>query len=339
MPRRLLLLTALLAALLPGDAVAGDEAPDRLGPLPARTRNPLYVTQLQPSFAAARVLAPGRLSLSFEMDWANIYDKWQRIDEGGARRRGRIDMELVRPSAQVRVGLPRGVDVGIEVPLVLLTGGIGDSIIQGWHAALRAENGGREKVANNSFVYDVGVPGLAEKIQPRPSGLQLGDLVAEVRWQVLRPTPVLPGVVVRGLLKFPTGSAELGAGSGSQDVALVASAEHGIGPLALHAQVGVTVFGQSGPLAPILLPAAVSAGLALELIITRHWSMIAQLSGSSPYHHGFFHPWLANGPLSFTFGTRLRFGPVDIALGMHQDATAVDPSSDVAVVLRTTVRR
>ncbi len=310
--------------------------PVRFGPLPARVRNPLYVLHLQPGFERARVTPPGRLAVSFEVDWANIYDKWAKNVAGGLNR-GRYDLEIVRPSAQIRLGLPRGLEVGIEIPLIALTGGIGDPLIQGWHRAFGLKNGGRELVEDGSFTYDVGVPLVREWTLHRPTELRLGDVSTELRLQLVRPARDRPGVVLGGALKLPTGSAAHGAGSGAPDGLFLLSLEHGVGPFAFYGQIGLTLLGRTGHLGALLAPAAVSGGVAVEVVLTRHWSVVVQLRGSSPFHRGFVHPWMSRGPVGITVGSHVHVGDLDVALGMEQDLTGADPSSDVAVFCRATV--
>ncbi len=332
--------TSVVATAPPAEAAPSWRAqadPVRRGPLPARVRNPLYLTHLQPAFDRALVLAPGTLHMSFEVDWANIYDKWARHHAGGGIRRGRIDMEIVRPSARVRVGLPAGIEIGLEIPLIALQGGIADGLIQSWHHLLKADNGGRNTVQDGGFQYDVGIPRVAEIVLDRPTEMRLGDVTAELRVQLVRPSRALPGIVLGGALKVPTGSSAHGAGSGSPDGLFLMSLEHGVGPFAFYGQVGVTLLGRTGPLGELLAPAAVTGGFAVELILTRHWSFVVQLRGSSPFHLGFMHPWLSRGPLGITFGSRIRVEGLDLALGMEQDVTGADASSDVAVFFRAGV--
>jgi hypothetical protein len=312
------------------------DEPVRLGPLPARVRNPVYIVQLQPGFDRALVTPPGRMEVSFEMDWANIFDKWSRNVYGG-RNRGRFDLEIIRPSAQVRIGLKGGVELGLEIPLVALVGGIGDPIIQGWHGLFGLENGGREDVENGTFTYDIGIPFIQEHRIRRATQMRLGDISTHVRVQVLRPTYGRLGLVLGGGLKAPTGSEEQGTGSGAMDGYFLATAEHGLGPFAFYGQVGVTVFGRTGLLGPLLAPVAVTGGVAIELIVTPHWSIVVQLRGSTPFHMGFIHPWLNRGPLGISFGARWRIGALDLALGTEQDLNGSDPSSDIAVVFRASV--
>jgi len=282
------------------------------------------------------VLPPGKFNLSLQLDWANTFDKWRRSVAGGSNR-GRFDLEMVRPSAAGRVGLPFGIEIGLEVPIVILTGGIADGLIQGWHGLFGLENGGRQKVPNGAFLLDVGVPGIAEWKQTRPSGPRLGDITVDLRIQLLPPSRQVPGVVGSVLLKAPTGSPDHGAGSGAFDVAAAVAVEHGIGPVAVYGMVAVTAFGRTGFLGDLLYPAAVTGAFAVELVLTPHWSLVVQLRGSSPFHHSFIHPWMNRGPLGLTIGSRLHFGGLDLSIGLEQDVIVNDPSSDVALILEASI--
>ncbi len=341
---RLLLVVPLLACLLVPRGAQGetrsiraDEEPLRLGLLPERTRHPLYLLHLQPGPHRARVLAPGVFSMAVQTDWANVWEKWSRLVAEGAQKQD-IDMEIVRTAIGLRVGLPRGIEVAVEIPLITLVGGIGDGTIQAWHRLLKAENGGRDDVRNDRFSYEIFMPNAVDYRVERPVVMGLGDITTELHVQLLRPRGPIPGVSTRLMFKLPTGRLARGTGSGDPDMAAVVHFEHGWRRFAVYASAGVIVLGREGALAPILKPASFTFTGGLEIGLTPHWSLIAQVHGNTAFHEGFVHRFIDMSPVGLTVGTRVRLGPMDIGFGMEQDILNGDPTADVTLVLDASFR-
>lgn len=324
-----ILLVTLACALVAPPAHAGEHA--RLGPLPQRVRHPLYLLHLQPTPGRAAVLMPGSVQVDVNGDWSNVFEKWSRFRPNG-RQVSDLDMEIVRLATQVRVGLPWGFEVGLEVPLITMTGGVAERTIQNWHAALNAENGGRNFVEDFRFAWRVAVPDKFDHRITEPVVMALGDITVDVQGQILRPSRRIPGVSGRFLVKLPTGVLERGTGSGAPDVGVLLMAEHGWGFVNLYGQLGVLALGRTGQLANILNPAAFTASFTLELNITPHWSIVGQLHGHSTFLRGFAHRFMQRSPMAAMFGTRLQVGPMDLSLAMEQDILNGDPSADVSLV-------
>lgn len=310
--------------------------PLRLGPLPGRTKNPLYLQHLQPSPRRARVLDEGQLELGFQVDWSNLYDTWKRIVPNG-RQISDLDMEIVRTAFSGRFGLPFGIELGVEVPLLSYVGGVTDPWIQAWHGLLNAENGGREDDRDRDFAYEVLMPGQVHVDYPS-TRLGLGDITTELHVQILRPGGPIPGVSARFLVKLPTGDEDKGLGSGAGDVGALLNLEHGWRRLALFGHVGALVRGRTGPLGSILTSVGVTYATTFELGLTRHWSLVVGIQGSSRFHSGFVHRFMKWSPMGLTAGTRVRIGDFDFGFGMEQDVLNGDPSSDVALVFDASFR-
>jgi len=329
---RLLALIALLSLLaVPSPVLARDGEPVRLGLLTQRTRNPLYLLHLQPGPRRARLMDAGVLEVSVQTDWSNVWEKWSRVVAAGGQKQD-IDMEVIRTGVGLRVGLPFGLEIGVEVPLITLAGGITDGTIQGWHRLLKVENGGRDRVRDGRFNYELFMPNAIDYKVDRPVVMGLGDITADLMVQVLRPRGPVPGVAARLMLKLPTGKYELGLGSGDPDLAAVVYVEHGWRRFAVYGSAGVIVFGREGPLAPILHPASFTFTGGLEFGLTQGWSLIAQVHGNTVFHRGFVHRFTNLSPVGLTIGTKVRLGPMDLGIGMEQDILNGDPTADVTLV-------
>lgn len=329
--RFLALFTLLVALVVPPAALAQDAEPVRLGLLSQRTRHPLYLLHLQPGPRRARVLEPGVFEVAVQTDWSNVWEKWSRVVAEGGQRQD-IDMEVVRTALGLRVGLPFGIEVGMEVPLITLVGGIADGTIQAWHRLIKVENGGRDRVRDDRFNYEVFMPNAVDYKVDRPVVMGLGDITTELSVQVLRPHGPVPGVTARVMLKLPTGKYERGLGSGDPDVAAVVHVEHGWRRFAVYGSAGVIVLGREGPMTPILWPASFTFTGGLELGLTADWSLIAQVHGNTAFHKGFVHRFTNMSPAGLTIGTKVRLGPMDLGIGMEQDILGGDPTADITMV-------
>jgi len=325
------LFAVCLAALLvvPEASAAGEHA--RLGPFPQRVRHPLYLMFLQPTPTRAALLAPGSIQVDVNGDWSNVFEKWSRRRQEG-RHHSNLDMEILRLGTTVRFGLPWGLEVGIEVPLLTMTGGVADGAIQSWHKAINVENGGRNFVEDFTWSWDVRVPGKFHHVVDEPVVMALGDVVVDLQGQILRPSPGVPGVAGRFLVKLPTGVPERGTGSGTPDVGVLVVAEHGWGFFNLYGHLGVLALGREGQLANIIRTAAVTWAFTMEFNLVPGWSLLAQFQGHSSFVKEFVHPFIKKSPMGLMFGTRARIGPVDVALAMEQDILNGDPTADITLV-------
>ena len=100
--------------------------------------------------------------------------------------------------------------------------------------------------------------GLAERAQlsilattlHAGSSTRFGDLAAGVKWRVLDDAKVLGDFAFFPAAKIPTGDKDIGAGTGTTDVSLLAISSHALGPVALDVNVGYTRRGGDGSRAP-----------------------------------------------------------------------------------------
>jgi len=328
--RLLLLLLFVIASLVPGQATAAEH--DRLGPLPGRTRNPLYLMHVQPTLRRAAVLEPGASSFTVDLEHANIADRWVVPDPGGNEVTD-LDLETVRLGFSARVGLPFGVELGLEVPLISLTGGWMDAGIQGWHLATGLSNGDREFVPDDRYSFRLSRPGWYLR-RDVPVQLALGDVEVDATVRIRKADfdRWLPGLATRLMLKLPTGRLERGTGSGAPDMAFVVMGEWGHRFMTWYAQLGFIALGRGTHLGAALHPASFTWAIGLELNIVAPWSIVAQFHSRTVFHQGFEHPVIALSPLGFQVGTRLRLGPIDVGVSFGQDPLMLDPTEDLALI-------
>jgi hypothetical protein len=135
----------------------------------------------------------------------------------------------------------------------------------------------------------------------RPSSAQplsVGDASIAAKWRLLEDAPLVGDFALQPSLKFPTGSAARGTGTGTTDASLLAISSHVIGPVALDINVGYTRQRARGNASTAMLW-TVSTGTT----VAGPWALAAELFGlpgfASPPSVGLLagptcaiHPWL-----------------------------------------------
>jgi hypothetical protein len=87
----------------------------------------------------------------------------------------------------------------------------------------------------------------------RPPGdrsVHVGDLAVGVKWRLTDQAPVLGRFALLPSVKFPTGSAVLGSGTGTTDAGLILISSHAVGPVAVDLNAGYTRRSGDGLTAP-----------------------------------------------------------------------------------------
>jgi Putative MetA-pathway of phenol degradation len=79
-----------------------------------------------------------------------------------------------------------------------------------------------------------------------PDHSGIGDLGAALKWRILEHAPVLGTFALQPSIKFPTGSASNGTGTGTTDVGLLLISSHDFGPYALDINAGYVRRGGDG---------------------------------------------------------------------------------------------
>jgi hypothetical protein len=261
-----LLSTALAAG--PGE-IAGAEGPPRLDePFPVRNQLPLGLPFLEEPPRSAFLLASGigevRLTLAYETtlnasdslvdlyreDDFETYDGLvtQEILEGVAAGSASdtayyLDGETLRAVLEGRLGVHDRLEIGLEVPLLLHTGGFLDSPIDSYHAWFGFPDGGRNAFARDQYVVGYTDAGRTVFLEDSPPGVRLGDLVVSGRAGLLRGRTGRSALAASFAAKLPTGSIERFDGSGHADFALGLQASWRLDRATVHAGGGYSRLG------------------------------------------------------------------------------------------------
>jgi hypothetical protein len=75
---------------------------------------------------------------------------------------------------------------------------------------------------------------------PGETSMHTSDLTVGVKWRLADDAPVLGRFAIFPNVKFPTGSAVLGSGTGTTDVGLLLISSHDLGPVAMDLNAGYT---------------------------------------------------------------------------------------------------
>jgi hypothetical protein len=180
-------------------------------PSAAQLAEPMQIRNLNPLVAifglpAWDTVAPGnRFSASLEI--ANHFE----FSAKGGEYLG-FDGETARTTLSFSHGFADGWQLGVELPLFHLGGGVLDNPIDAWHSAFNLPDGGRNQRPDNQLSFLLRHSGLTFlRLDDPQSGL--GDL----QLKGARAFGVDRGFVVEAGVKLATGDTEMLAGSGSTD--------------------------------------------------------------------------------------------------------------------------
>lgn len=238
-------------------------------PLPTSNRNPFIAIHALPSPRSAYLTPEGayRLGLSAEVANTSVSER-----ENGARPTI-IDGETHRLEMDVRRGLGSGWEVGLTLPFLRHSGGFMDRPIERWHDLFQLPNGNRNRLPRDRLLFSQGSPD-GQGFRLDNSGGGIGDLQLSVGRQLGK------GLMLRSVLKLPTGDSDRLTGSGA---AAVATALH-VGSrqnatLTWHASGGV-MFGGDGDVLPQHRENLLAFGSAtISWQITDSLSLKGQLDG------------------------------------------------------------
>lgn len=86
--------------------------------------------------------------------------------------------------------------------------------------------------------------------QHNPGTTGLGDVGAGIKWRIVDDAALLGDFAILPSVKFPTGSADKGTGTGTTDVSLLLISSHDLGPVSMDINVGYTRRSGDGSSAP-----------------------------------------------------------------------------------------
>ncbi|MGH8456627.1 MAG: DUF3187 family protein [Stenotrophobium sp.] len=161
-----------------------------------------------PSTGRPDILASGTTQTRLELDTSNEYYARTDPDEAIV-----VDGEVTRLASDFRIGLGKGWDAGVFVPLLIQGGGYLDSTIEGWHRFFSLPNAGRGDAPRNRYLYQYSRNGQT-LLDAEQSSKGFGDI------QINAGRRLGDSLALRGMVKLPTGRSSSLAGNGAWGGAL-----------------------------------------------------------------------------------------------------------------------
>lgn len=183
-------------------------------PFQTRNQSPLISIYGLPGIGDANVKARSEGALRLTMDLANHY-----VTVRSARENLILDGESMRLTLSGRYGIGRKVELGMEIPFLIIGGGFLDNFIENYHSTFGFPNGGRELAGKNRLLFRYQKNGVTF-LNMEQSGQGLGDASVTGGWQIYQSADAQRNLVLRCSLKLPTGDTDSLRGSGSTDLAL-----------------------------------------------------------------------------------------------------------------------
>jgi hypothetical protein len=322
-------LAALCLLLPPASAHAGD-------PIYSFNHQPLAQIFGLPAIGPARVLASGQSATGYALNLATHF-----VNESNAVEQLTLDGETHRLTVIHRRGVGRGLEWGIEAPLVSQTGGFMDGLIINWHDVFGLPQGGRDQTVRDRLLYRYRRQGVDLLNVTDPSA-GVGDLRFTGGYALTTGADAAP-LALRAQLKLPSGESETLLGSGAPDLALwlsagCAEASAGVGRLCGYGGGGVMVLGL-GDVIPGLQQRWIgfaSGGVAWRFLPA--FTALLQLDAHSPFYRDTQLDALGEPAVQLVMGLRWRAGEcLSVEAGFTEDV-ALATTPDISFLLHLRAR-
>jgi hypothetical protein len=319
--RGLALILGLLFYPTPAQAV-------EITPFYTQNQSPVVMIYGLPSIGEASLVPVGKVDSRFSLDIANNFVEISKNKPKGEEIV--LDGESTRITLDLRYGVARRMELGIQIPYVTVSGGFLDTPIERFHSATGAGQGLRPVEPRNRLLYYYENNG--KMLFYRNNSIQgLGDIRLSGGWQLYQEPSA--AVALRASLKLPTGERFLG--SGGTDLALWLTTRKDF--KAGSGQIGV--FGGAGILGMTegnLLPDQ-QQSVVWFWDIGVGWSPIswlaikAQVDGHTPFYKNSDLRPLSHNAAMLTFGGTVAFsGQTTLDLGITEDLE-VNTTPDVVI--------
>ena len=207
-------------------------------PFYTQNQSPLVLIFGLPSIGEASVVPPRQFDTRLIVDLANNY-----VKDSNSRESILLDGESTRIDLDVRYGIARGFEFGVEIPYIFLNGGFLDSFIEGYHSTFGFPQGGRDQAPKGRLLYQYQRDGQ-ERLKIDSSSSGLGDIRLNGGYQLYQgEDKPRRAAALRMSLKLPTGNSDELHGSGSTDLSLWITASDdwklGVGHFTLFGAGGI----------------------------------------------------------------------------------------------------
>ena len=182
-------------------------------PFATQNQSPVVMIYGLPAIGDPSLVPQGKVEGRLTLDWANSFVEISKDNPAGEEIV--LDGESTQVVLDIRYGVARRLELGIQIPYVTVNGGVLDGFVEGFHSAIGAGQGLRPLEQRNRLLYYYQKEGKI-LFYNTDSHEGLGDVRLMGGWQLYEKPSA--AVALRASLKFPTGQHFLG--SGSTDLAL-----------------------------------------------------------------------------------------------------------------------
>ncbi|GAC1623768.1 MAG: DUF3187 family protein [Nevskia sp.] len=316
-----LLRTAPVACLLAGLIAGAIASPAAAEPVfLVRNEAALSRTTALPKLGQALVLDAKEFSTRFAIDWSNEYVQRRNANEALT-----LDGETGHLDWGLRYGIAPGLELGIDVPLLLTGGGTLDGLIEGWHSAFGLANGGRERVARNQYRYRYTRNGVTLLyVDHGASGFGDVELNAGVA--------LSSALALRALVKLPTGSERKLSGGNSGGAVWFDFDPFEDSTRWFGFVSGGVSYNEKSAVLPAQQEQLVGlAGLGVGFRVVRRVALVAQLYGHTALYRYSEINALTRPGGQLLFGGRIGVAPkLSVDLGVQEDVS-VNSSPDFGI--------
>ena len=202
------------------------------GPFNVRNMMPMYMFYMSMNPDSAQTLKKGKTSIEGGYHVANTIIKqhdpwpgWKSYDE--LTYDILIDAEVSRFYADIKYGIMDNLEVGINVPYLIYSGGYLDSFIKNFEDAFSAIKTPNARESRPKNKYDVKVVHFGQTIledTSKPDGL--GEITLQAKYKIADEGKYMPHASLRAAIKLPTATNNASNMLGSKKI------DYGFGVLA-----------------------------------------------------------------------------------------------------------
>ncbi|BBB32386.1 hypothetical protein TTHT_0822 [Thermotomaculum hydrothermale] len=241
---------------------------------------PFYLNILQPDFEQFDFYNGKKYNITFTTQYSNIF-AYSFIDNPELDKNIAFDMETLSITTKIERRLTAFSSIYIEIPAIYHWKGMFDSIIEDYHDYVGFNNGGRELVENNQFVFRIG------EINKTTSVAGIGDITLGYNIYKVRDISNFR-FNFSIFCKLPVASVSDGLSSGSFDFGFGFNGENRFNNFNLFYGLGYLNYGNPDKKYVTSLDESGYIYFGLSYKINEDFKAIGQLYlQSSPYNTGF----------------------------------------------------
>lgn len=210
-----ILAACVVAVSFPGPAAAEErDSCDAAAPLRTVNLNPFHISHGPPSSFGACVLAPGTTEFIASLDIAS-----HMVEARSGREQMWMDGETSRYALAARHGFRDGWEYLLELSVISHNAGVFDGFIENWHSVFGLPQGGRDRAPRDRLAIGYARDGQP-RVNIRDSVYSVGDLTLGIGHDLGTEFLSNDGLVLRGIVRLPTGDEDVLTGSGGASAAV-----------------------------------------------------------------------------------------------------------------------